>query len=330
MMSPDPSKTNILLVDDDPSSIQVLSKALTGLGRIRFATSGADALRLALEVPPDLVLLDAEMPGMNGFQVCQAMKSEPVLANIPVIFVTGHSEESMEESGLALGAVDFIAKPIRPAIVVARVKTHLRLKHASDVLLQLANTDGLTGIANRRSLDQVLIREWLRSRRLQSPLSVLMLDIDYFKLYNDTYGHLKGDETLISIAKAIQACMSRPCDLVARYGGEEFVAVLPDTGLTGALNIASTIMEKIKALALPHTATDKGYVTVSIGIACFNGKHILSSEGVLTKAESQTLNEIQSVAELLSVADQALYQAKDAGRASIAVGKSLKPVVQEQ
>ena len=188
-MQPTPS---LLIVDDDISAIRVLSKTLHGLGQIRFATGGAQALKMVQEIRPDLILLDAEMPGVSGFEVCEIMKEDPLLKDIPVIFITSHTETRIEEAGLALGAVDFIGKPIQPSIVTARVKTHLRLKMAIDQLNLLAQTDGLTGLANRRFLDQNIEREWLRVRRTHAAFSLLLLDIDFFKRYNDTYGHLKG------------------------------------------------------------------------------------------------------------------------------------------
>ena len=305
----DVSTPAVLIVDDDTTAIRVLGKAVAGLARISFATSGQDALKQAREAPPDLVLLDAEMPGMSGFQLCQAMKADPVLADVPVIFVTSHGDEATEEAGLALGAVDFIAKPIRPAIVAARVRTHLRLKLASDRLQRLAETDGLTGLANRRILDQVVEREWHRARRSGSPLSLLMIDVDFFKRYNDTYGHLQGDQCLIAVAGALRRCVGRESDLVARYGGEEFVVLLPETGGAGARRLAEGILAAVRDLALPHQASELGSVSVSVGVASFD-QASRGWESCGARAE-----EIAAGPErLLALADQALYRAKQAGR----------------
>lgn len=187
---------NILLVDDDPRTIQILARILAQSGNLRFATNGQEALRLARESVPDLVLLDAEMPGLSGFQVCAAMKADPALSDVPVVFVTGHSDSTFEVAAFELGAVDFISKPVSAPLVLARVQTQLRVKRLTDELRRVATTDGLTGVANRRQFDDVLGREWLRARRAGDPMALLMIDVDHFKLYNDRYGHPAGDSCL--------------------------------------------------------------------------------------------------------------------------------------
>ena len=304
---------NLLIVDDDTSAIRILSKALSSLGQIRFATGGAEALRLARETAPDLVLLDAEMPGMRGFQVCEALKADPALRDVPVIFITSHAEADMEEAGLALGAVDFIGKPIRPAIVSARAKAHLRLKLAMDQLNLLAQTDGLTGLANRRFLDQSIEREWFRAVRNQRPFSLLMLDIDFFKRYNDCYGHVQGDQCLIAVASALQHCIRRPTDLVARYGGEEFAVLLPETDSEGACLVAEQIVSAVGSLALVHRDSDYGRVSLSVGVASFDSNSSLWQVCARRPAEVESAM-LPGIAELLACADRALYQAKHEGR----------------
>ncbi|WP_295473388.1 diguanylate cyclase [uncultured Pseudomonas sp.] len=304
-MEPTPS---LLIVDDDISAIRVLSKVLQGLGQIRFATGGEQALRMIQEQRPDLILLDAEMPGMSGFEVCRTVKSDPLLQDVPVIFITSHTQTRVEEQGLALGAVDFIGKPVQPAIVTARVKTHLRLKMAMDRLNRLAQTDGLTGLANRRLLDEAIEREWSRARRNQGAFSLLLLDIDYFKRYNDRYGHLQGDECLIAVAHALKGCVHRSTDLVARYGGEEFVILLPDTGAEGARQMAQEVVETVQGLERVHEASEYGRVTVSVGAASLEA-------GVNCPARSTPpVPPEPIVVALLAQADRALYQAKDGGR----------------
>lgn len=293
----------ILLVDDDTLAIRALSKALNGLGQIRFATSGEEGLRIARESFPDLVILDSEMPGMSGFQVCEALKKDPVLEAIPVIFITSHTEGDMEEAGLALGAVDFIAKPIRPAIVTARARTHLRLKQALDRLNVLAQTDGLTGLSNRRTLDAALERECVRASRSGSAVSLVLLDIDFFKRYNDTYGHIQGDQCLVLVSSALRRCAKRAIDVVARYGGEEFALLLPDTGADGAREVAEHIHQEVALLGIPHSTSDKGQISVSIGVASF------------VPAEPAAHHRHLTPADLLKAADEALYEAKTAGRA---------------
>ncbi|WP_416773521.1 diguanylate cyclase domain-containing protein [Pseudomonas sp. RHF3.3-3] len=298
---------SLLIVDDDISAIRVLSRILQGLGQIRFATGGEQALKIVQEMRPDLILLDAEMPGMSGFQVCEKLQSDPLLQGVPIIFITSHTETQVEEAGLALGAVDFIGKPVKPAIVTARVKTHLNLKMAMDQLSLLAQTDGLTGLANRRLLDQRIEYEWLRSLRNQSAFSVLLLDIDFFKRYNDRYGHLQGDECLIAVAQTLKRCVQRSTDLVARYGGEEFAVLLPETGEEGARQLADEIVQSVHSLGEVHETSDFGRVTISVGVASLEA-------GSLLPPSTHTSDVPSIAAALLAEADRALYQAKHDGR----------------
>lgn len=315
-------RANLLIVDDDVTVIQVLAKALAGVGSVRYALNGADALRLAESDPPDVVLLDAHMPGMSGFEVLEAMRSKSALEDIPAIFITSDTSQGMEEEGLAKGAADFIAKPFHPAIVAARVKTQLRLKRALDKLRQLSSTDALTGIANRRALDETLLQECKRAQRSKNPLSVLLLDVDHFKTFNDTYGHGAGDKALIAVANAMLEATNRPADLVARYGGEEFSVVLPGTDESGALAVATKLAQKIREKQVPHSGSLSGLLTVSMGIASFDPN---SSEGdESTKsfrgiASGAAAHDIASA--LLEAADQALYSAKQTGRSKAVLGQ---------
>ncbi len=312
--NPVPSAHKLLLVDDDPMVIALLGNTLEGFGRLQFATSGIDALRLAQDTVPDLILLDIEMPGMGGFEVCRALKANPQLADVPVIFITSHDAGEHEVTGLALGGVDFICKPLRPARVVARVRMHLRMKDMSDMLRRSAYTDGLTGIANRRQFDDLMGREWHRSERTASPISLLMIDIDAFKNFNDRYGHPAGDKCLQRVAWAVQQAGHRPADLAARFGGEEFAMVLPNTDAAGAEVVALHLLEAIDALAIPHAASPTHpFVSVSIGASSFDGS---CQNWVGHPADSRlgTLGRHQPVADLLTAADRALYTAKQAGR----------------
>lgn len=221
----------------------------------------------------------------------------------------------MEERGLALGAADFIAKPVRPAIVAARVKTQLRLKLALDRLRRMATTDGLTQCANRRVLDERLADEWSRALRGQRPLSILMLDVDHFKKFNDLYGHPRGDQALVAVAMALRRSASRPGDLVARYGGEEFALILPDTDQAGATVVADAVHAEIDKLHIEHSASERGWLSASVGVASFDEKSC-GWEG----AAALVLADVSppagmTVERLLAVADGALYVAKQAGRA---------------
>jgi diguanylate cyclase (GGDEF)-like protein len=295
---------SILLVDDDPGTIQLIGRILAAVGNVRFATNGKDALRLARDAVPDLILLDAEMPGMSGFELLKTLKSESFLADVPVIFITSHNEAGFEVSALDMGAADFIAKPLRPSRVLARVRTQLRVKRISDQLRRTATTDSLTGVANRRQFDELLEREWLRARRAAQPVSLLMVDVDHFKLYNDLFGHPKGDDCLRRIAQALRSACKRPADLVARYGGEEFVILLPQTPRYGAEYIAQQVLESVAALGIFHEDSQTThYVSVSVGIAC------------LDDVSAGWGTQVLKASDLVLAADKALYSAKNAGRA---------------
>jgi len=306
---------SILLVDDDPSAIQLLGRMLADVGNLRFATSGKDALQLAHESAPDLVLLDAEMPGMSGFQILEEFKADPALADVPVIFVTSHSEPAFELTGFELGAADFIAKPVSAPLVVARVKTQLRVKRIADELRRIATIDALTGVANRRGFDEALEHEWRRARRAGDPLALLMIDVDHFKSFNDRYGHPAGDVCLRAVAQALVSTSQRPADLVARYGGEEFVVLLPQTPRLGAEHVAHSILDAVEALAIRHDASSAApHVTVSVGVTCYDDA---SECWVAPPADSRAadLNARCSALDLVRAADKALYHAKRSGRA---------------
>lgn len=306
----------ILLIDDDLAVIKTMSRMLAGVGQIQFACSGEDAMRLVQEAPPALILLDAEMPGMTGFQFCELLKADNSLAHIPVIFVTSHCDAEFEVSGFEIGAADFIAKPVSPPLLVARVRTQLRVRHLTDELRRHSLTDGLTHVANRRSFDETFRREWLRAARGFEPTSVLMVDVDHFKLFNDRYGHAAGDSCLQRVAQALVEACQRPADVVARYGGEEFVVLLPQTTRAGAAHVAARIVDVIEAVGVEHAASPTSrHVTASVGVSCFDQ----ASEGwVSSQAGVLVFDEVAppvTSAHLLQAADKALYAAKAAGRA---------------
>jgi diguanylate cyclase (GGDEF)-like protein len=306
----------ILLVDDDPGVIQALARILGDVGDLRFATNGEDALRLAQESVPDLVLLDAEMQGMSGYRVLDALKARPEMTDVPVIFVTGHSEPAFEVSAFEAGAADFIAKPVRAALILARVSTQLRLKRMTDQLRLAAATDGLTGIANRRQFDHALEAEWQRSLRGADPLSLLLIDVDHFKLYNDRYGHPKGDQVLRLVAKALSQSVRRTADLVARCGGEEFGLLLPQTSRTGARHVAQRVLAAVQSLDIAHAASPTArHLSVSIGVACYDED---SACWVDNPANVRYIDDDRQLpctaSDLVVTADRALYAAKRAGR----------------
>ena len=296
--APLPERPRLLVVDDQPINIQTLYQIFHADHEVFMATGGEQALAFCRDnLPPDLILLDVVMPGMDGIEVCRRLKSNPALADIPVIFVTAHSEPADEVAALAAGGVDFIAKPVNPVVVRARVKTHLTLKAQTDLLHSMVFIDGLTGVANRRRFDEVLQIEWHRCRRSSKPLTLLMLDIDHFKRYNDHYGHQAGDACLQQVAAVLKAAMQRACDLVARYGGEEFVCLLPGCDQAPALAKAQALQAALAAQGIAHEASPTAaWVTLSIGVAV---------------AQPQAGG---SPAALVAAADAALYSAKHRGR----------------
>lgn len=286
----------ILIIDDSPTSIRLVSHFVRDLGNVHFATSGEAGIALAGELLPDLILLDFEMPGLDGLGTCQRLKQQTELSDIPVIFITAHSSVDHEVAGLAAGAVDFIPKPLSEPIVRARVKTHLTLKRQSDLLRAQAWRDGLTGLYNRRAFDEALATELRRHRRNPASLGLVMLDIDHFKAYNDHYGHQAGDACLQQVATAVASCARRPGETVARYGGEEFAIILPNTEPADCARLCERMAEAVRALALRHEASPAGIVTLSIGYA------------------TQQPQDDDASSVLIARADKALYQAKQSGR----------------
>jgi diguanylate cyclase (GGDEF)-like protein len=305
---PAPNRPRLLVVDDQPINVQALYRALCAEHQVLVATGGEQALALCLEKQPDLVLLDVVMPGIDGFEVCRRLKADAGTQHIPVIFVTASSDEAAETRGLDAGAVDFITKPINPAIVRARVKTHLTLKAQSDLLRQLAFVDGLTGVFNRRYFDERLQGEWQRANRSAGPLALLLLDIDHFKAFNDLHGHQAGDDCLRRVALAVQGALKRPADVFARYGGEEFACILPETDAAGALAVAQRLERCVRALAIAHGGSSVGgLVTASVGVA--------------TRLEGGD----DSITALLARADRQLYRAKSLGRGRVAAAPAVAP-----
>ncbi len=443
------SKGNVLLVDDIPENLQLLGDLLVNLGyTVRSVTSGKMALKTMRVKQPDIILLDIKMPEMDGYAVCQALKADEDLKEIPVIFISALDDVFDKVKAFQVGGIDYITKPFQVEEVVARIEgpltiqrqkqqlqlevkqrleaeevlyqsrsllasvlncsldgiaamqavrepetgdigdfrclvvnpviarilnrdrnelvgkmglrrfvshvdpdlyrklvnvvetgaslsedicvpgetlawyhlsavklgdgfavtlrdiTHRKeievaLQDANQKLEQLANSDGLTQVANRRCFDQRLRDEWYRLLREKQPLTIIMLDLDSFKPYNDYYGHLAGDECLIGITSLLRKIAKRPSDLVARFGGEEFVLLLPNTDEAGAIQISQTILQSVESLAIPHNRTQvagKNIVTVSLGIAS-----VVPNPDYLPET-------------IVSLADQALYQAKENGR----------------
>jgi diguanylate cyclase (GGDEF)-like protein len=302
----------ILIVDDNPTNLSVLSIALKSAGyKTRVAMDGVSAIEQVQEDPPGLILLDVQMPGIDGFETCIQLKSNPALRDIPIIFITASVDLEQKVKGLSVGAVDYITKPFQQEEVLARVKVHLELRfltqkvqeqaialqQANQELHRLANLDGLTAVANRRRFDEYLDQEWRRSQREQNSLALILCDIDYFKNFNDYYGHQAGDVCLKKVAQALQDCLKRPADLVTRYGGEEFAIILPNTSNEGAVYVAQLIQTTIQQLAIPHHHSRiSSFVTLSLGVS------------------SQVPDSSRDAHALIATTDKALYVAKAAGR----------------
>ncbi len=318
-MSQSPQTANILIVDDVPTNLSILAQTLREQGfTVWVATSGDAALQQLSHALPDLILLDIQMPGKDGLETCATLKTNQRTQDIPVIFMSALNEQVHKVKGLSLGAVDYITKPFHEAEVLARVKVHLSLREltlnlqreieerkrveaelakANTALHRLAHIDGLTQVANRYRFDQELGQAWRRLHREDQPLSLILCDVDYFKLFNDHYGHQAGDDCLQQVAKAIQNAVHRPDDLVARYGGEEFAVILPSTSAQGAAQIATAICAEVLKLQIPHKFSSVSqYVTLSLGMA------------TISPHSEQTADM------LIELADKALYRAKATGR----------------
>lgn len=296
-------KPTILVVDDMTTTLLLIHDLLKDTYEVKIAKSGTKALEI-LESPNDidLILLDIEMPDINGYDVCKRIKNNETIKNIPIIFITGRTSQEDEEYGLNLGAIDYITKPFNKAIVKLRIKNYLDLKIKNDMLEKLSMYDGLTNIRNRRFFDETFEKTFNEIKRDKKSLAVLMIDIDFFKPYNDNYGHGQGDETLRKVAKALEKTIKRPSDFVARYGGEEFVILLKDINKDGVEAVANNLLNAVRELKITHEFSKiEKYVTVSIGASFYN------SSSDITKLE------------LLLKADETLYSVKNSGRNNFAI-----------
>lgn len=291
---------SILLVDDDPTVVRVLSRILHNFAPLRFATSGGVALKLARDSTPDLVLLDIDMPEISGFDVCRTFKSEPALAQVPIIFLSGHDSPQLETVGLQLGAADFISKPPNPALVLARVRTFQRMKLLSDTVRTAATLDFLTGALTRRQFEKVLTREWLRSQRSGAPLALLLAEIDGFREYNIRVGEERGDACLREVADALRFCARRASDVLGRHAGASFALLLPESPPESAPIVAQRAMEAVAGL-------DVG-LTLSVGGACARIRHEMAGASERRATVSEGVP-----GDLIAAAETALESAKGAG-----------------
>jgi diguanylate cyclase (GGDEF)-like protein len=295
----------ILLVEDSATLRHAHSSHIRNAGHTPIiAESGEEALQMVENTPVDMIIMDVEMPGLNGFETTKLMREWLGDYWIPIIFVTGKSDDESYREGIEAGGDDYLIKPVSPAILHAKITAMERIADMRDQLRELnaeletlSQRDGLTKVYNRRTFDEYGKQQWLVANRKQQPIGVLMIDIDHFKSYNDFYGHLAGDECLAKVAEAMKESVHRPTDILARYGGEEFIILLPDTDIEGALQVGNAIRYAVEDLKIQHQAsTTSRVVTVSIGAA--TTRHTTG----------------RTLQDLINCADKALYKSKRSGR----------------
>jgi len=310
----------VLLVDDQIMVAEGIRRMLESEPDIEYhyCSDASLAVQMATEINPTIILQDLIMPNIDGYTLVRSYRENGATANIPIVVLS--TKEAPQDKSIAFenGANDYLVKLPDKIELIARIRAHTKayltqlerdeafrklgelqreLQKSNAELQKLTRQDGLTGIANRRSFDDFIRKECLRSARDGTPISLILIDIDFFKLYNDNYGHLKGDECLHKVAETLQRAAQRPADLVARYGGEEFAVILPSTDAVGAIKIADSLRLAIEGLELPHAYSPLcNIVTISMGIA------------------SKIASEKESPADLIEMADEALYEAKNAGR----------------
>jgi two-component system, chemotaxis family, response regulator WspR len=317
---PQELQVRVLLVDDQVFVAEAVRRMLTRHPDVTFLSERQpeQALAVAIAWKPTVILLDLVMPGMHGFDLVSLFRATEATRDVPIIMLSASEEARQKAQGFALGANDYLVKLPDPLELLARVRYHSRayrtllerdqafaalreseqrLAAANVQLKRLAEADSLTGIANRRRFDTVLQLEWQRALRTRRPLSLLICDVDCFKAYNDTYGHVMGDDCLQKVAGILNANLRRPADIAARYGGEEFALILPETEREGAIVVAHGCVEQIRELGLPHSRSDAAStVTISVGVA------------TMVPAASE------AAPALIAMADRAMYMAKEAGR----------------
>lgn len=320
-------RISVLLVDDQPMIAEAVRRALENEKDIEFhyCQDPSKAIKIANKIQPTIILQDLVMPEVNGLMMVKFFRVNKETNQVPIIILSTKEDPKVKSEAFSLGVNDYLVKLPDKIELIARLRYHStaylyhrqrdeafaaleesqrQLHEANKALETLSSLDGLTGIANRRQFDKVIVNEWNRAMRNFSPISLLMLDIDFFKLFNDTYGHQKGDACLKEVAEILKANEKRPADLAARYGGEEFAVILPETDSKGALEIATSILEMIRDANIPHQASKVHTIlTASLGVSTMS-------------AERGTPPEI-----LILQADKALYKAKEQGRNQVVASK---------
>jgi diguanylate cyclase (GGDEF)-like protein len=290
-------ENTILIIEDSPSFAAYLKDNLQDSYRVVIATKCREGIDMARDIIPDLVLLDIVMPDIDGYTACAELKTMERTKDIPVIFVSSLADVVDQRKGLDIGAIDYIVKPVDAEILRAKVRNHIEMRHQFNILENMSLVDPLTGVGNRRLFEERLETELRRSKRAGQSLALFMIDIDFFKQYNDTLGHPEGDKCLFTVATTIKNTMKRAGDIVSRYGGEEFVIIAPDVTPESGKRIAEKIRKKIESLGINHPSSAVSqFVTVSVGVAVSNPNSPADRNTIVKKA------------------DDALYQAKNSGR----------------
>ena len=288
--------SSVLIIDDSPEVHALLTSRLKPEGlTLHHCLDAQEGLIRAREIRPDLILLDVEMPGISGFAACALLKAEPRTADVPIIFVTGAAEVATKVKAFDLGATDYVTKPFEPTELRARVRAALRTKRLQDLLALTASTDALTGLKNRAHFQRRIEEEMIASRRYGRRVSLILIDLDHFKLINDTFGHPAGDRVLQRVGEVVAASV-RDADVGCRYGGEELAVILPETALVEAFVVVHRIQTRIRELTFPQPEL---HVTASFGV---------------TSSERPPGRPGASTEHLIEAADRALYAAKHGGR----------------
>ncbi len=324
-----PHPIMVVLVDDQPMVAEAIRRMLENERDIdlHYCMDANKALDMIKSIQPTLILQDLVMPHTDGLTLLQSYRVSKKTRDVPVVVLSSKEESEVKARAFALGANDYMIKLPDKVELIARIRYHSQwyinklqrddayrslqasqrqLKELNLSLYQMSRNDGLTGIMNRGRFDEVIVDEWARAKRERQLLALIMIDIDFFKLYNDSFGHLAGDTCLKKVAEILQGGLRRPSDIIARFGGEEFVALLPNTGLEGAVKVAEELRGRIGAASLSHSESDVAeYVTISLGVAAVMPSDQYSSDS------------------LIEAADSALYQAKHEGRNRTVVQRSL-------
>lgn len=301
-------RSELVVVDDHPENLELLMRILTSKGYLVRAFPDAELALSSMNVSvPDLILLDIGLPGIDGFEACRRLRCEERTRDVPVIFLSARTDVEDIIHGFDVGGSDYVTKPIRERELLARIRVHVQVKQLQDKLRRLSTIDALTGLNNRRALDEHLFSEWRRNQRQRTWLGAIVIDIDHFKQYNDNYGHQKGDLCLRSVAHAIAAAARRSGDFVARYGGEEFAVLLPNTELSGTRLVADRIRAGVNGLRVAHEHSSTApFVTASLG------------------ATSMVPGRDVSPGTLIDIADRYLYAAKRLGRNCVVSAEPLE------